>query len=63
MDGHEGLGEEGFSIFVLAVEFFVVSLTTSMSCVLSDAERQAFSTFPEPFTESVAGGSAVMCSS
>ena len=82
MDGDgEGLGEEGLSVFVLAVEFFdfVVSPTTSMSCVLPDSERPSFSTFltgrgvageefnteflPDSFKESVAGSSAVVFSS
>lgn len=78
VDGDEVRGDEGFPVFVLAVEFiaFVVSATTSISCVLSDSEQLCFSTLtgvgekefstdflPDSFKESVAGGSAVVCSS
>ena len=78
MEGEgEGLGEEGLSVFVLAVEFFAFVVSTV--CVLPASGRTSFSTFltgggvggeeldtrslPDSFKESVAGGSAVVFSS
>ena len=75
MEGEgEGLGEEGLSVFVLAVEFFAFVVSTV--CVLPASGRTSFLTgggvggeeldtrsLPDSFKESVAGGSAVVFSS